>query len=151
MTKTNIPFEYDVYPKGSYPPAVVALEHGSGRILFSGGAVSYGEDVYDNRTFIWNILRWLVSGELREELSLTLSVTLEFGDFSVGNINIQEELVRYENLAQMALQGGDFQLSEEYYSKLYNLHDKLGNESERDIISDKIAAIKSISAQSYLL
>ncbi|KYK28282.1 MAG: hypothetical protein AYK19_21025 [Theionarchaea archaeon DG-70-1] len=48
------------YPQGSYPPAVVALEHGSGRILFSGGAVSYGADVYDNRIFIWNILKWLV-------------------------------------------------------------------------------------------
>lgn len=50
---------YSSYPKGSYPPAVVALEYGSGRIIFSGGAISYGTDVYDNRIFIWNVLKWL--------------------------------------------------------------------------------------------
>lgn len=50
---------YPGYSPGSYPPAVIALEHGSGRVIFSGGAISYGADVYDNSTFIWNILKWL--------------------------------------------------------------------------------------------
>lgn len=89
------------YPKGSYPPAVAALEHGLGRILFSGGAVSYGADVYDNRTFIWNILKWLARPVIREELVLPL----EFGNFKVGDIdgNGKNEIVmiNYDELTAL--------------------------------------------------
>ncbi len=60
---------YPGYPQGSYPPAIVALEHGSGRILFAGDYSAFKHDVYDNRTFIWNILLWLA--ETRADLTLS--------------------------------------------------------------------------------
>lgn len=51
----------DRYPKGSYPPALVALKYGSGYIIFSGSGTSYIQNVYDNRAFLWDTLKWLSS------------------------------------------------------------------------------------------
>lgn len=61
---------YPGYPQGSYPPAIVALEHGSGRILFAGDYSGFKHDVYDNSTFIWNILKWLANPSFFVDLSI---------------------------------------------------------------------------------
>jgi hypothetical protein len=95
---------YPGYPKGSYPPAVVALEHGLGHILFAGDVSGLKHDVYDNRTFIWNILMWLAEPVSENEgpvtshtlvtpdptdCALTAALTATVDDSTQGNSNIQ--------------------------------------------------------------
>ena len=58
---------YAGYPKGSYPPALVALEHGSGRIIFSGDCSGLKHNVYDNWALLWNIFDWLAGNDARAQ------------------------------------------------------------------------------------
>lgn len=61
---------YPGYPPGSYPPMAIALEHGSGRIFFIGDGGWLG-DVYDNKLFMINILKWL-AGPIKIEVDLDI-------------------------------------------------------------------------------
>ena len=82
---------YAGYPKDSYPPALVALEHGSGRIIFSGDCSGLKHDVYDNWALLWNIFDWIAGNgaehdECQRMLDL-LNILCDFYDHYLSDCN----------------------------------------------------------------
>jgi hypothetical protein len=102
---------YAGYPKGSYPPALVALEHGSGRIIFAGDCSGLKHDVYDNWALLWNIFDWLAGtcpGSPLKTIHFEIHYYTEGNDIvnltdnnhltdSPGNITYETELIPGSN------------------------------------------------------